>query len=101
MEIDQHRDEVPTLDPQMNETYEVPKKKGDEELPPSELKPLPEELRYEFLDEMNKYPIIIRANLSEEEKDKLMKTLKNHRKAFGYSIEDLKGISPSICMHRI
>ena len=24
-----------------------------------------------------------------------------HRKAIGYTIDDLKGINPSICMHRI
>lgn len=62
---------------------------------------MPKELRYEFLDETNKYPVIINANLSDEEKDELMKTLKKHRKAFGYSMDDLKGISPSICTHRI
>jgi hypothetical protein len=30
-----------------------------------------------------------------------MDTLRMHRKAFGYSMDDLKGISPSICTHRI
>ncbi|RAX29428.1 hypothetical protein, partial [Enterococcus sp. HPCN18] len=27
--------------------------------------------------------------------------LKKHKKAFGWTIADIKGISPSICMHRI
>ena len=81
--------------------HEVLARKGDEALPPPELKPLPEELKYEFLDETNKYHVIISANLSDEEKDELMKTLKKHRKAFGYSMDDPKGISPSICTHRI
>ena len=30
-----------------------------------------------------------------------MKVLKEHRKAFGYSMDDLKGISPMITVHRI
>lgn len=100
-EIDQRLNEAPPLESPMNETYEVPEKKGDEGLPHLELKPLPEELRYEFLDQTKRYPMIISANLSEKEKDKLMKTLRNHRKAFGYSMDDLKGINPSICTHRI
>ncbi|XP_057250066.1 uncharacterized protein LOC130591153 [Beta vulgaris subsp. vulgaris] len=32
---------------------------------------------------------------------KLLVVLKNHKKAIGYSIDDLKGISPDFCMHRI
>jgi hypothetical protein len=101
VEIDQHLNEAPIQDPVASEQYEVPEKKGDEGLPPPELKPLPKELRYEFLDEMNKYPVIISANLSDEEKERLMKTLRKHRKAFGYTMDDLKGISPSICTRRI
>ena len=30
-----------------------------------------------------------------------MKILKDHHKAFGYSMDDLKGISPMIIVHRI
>ena len=30
-----------------------------------------------------------------------MRVLRGHRKAFGYSMDDLKGISPSIANHRI
>jgi hypothetical protein len=41
------------------------------------------------------------SNLSGEEENKLMTVLKTHRKAFGYSMKDLKGISPSIAFHRI
>ena len=101
MEIYQHLNEAPVQDPFTNEQYEVPEKSGDEELPPPELKPLPKELRYELLDKINKYSFTIIANLSDEEKVRLMKTFKRHRKAFGYSMDDLKGISPSICTHRI
>ena len=27
--------------------------------------------------------------------------LREHRKAIGYTLDDLKGIHPSVCMHRI
>jgi hypothetical protein len=39
--------------------------------------------------------------LSPEENEKLLILLKKHRKVIGYSINDLKGISPAFCTHRI
>lgn len=53
MEIDQHLNEAPVQESTIDEKFEVPKKKGDERLPPSELKPLPKDMRYEILDEHN------------------------------------------------
>ena len=75
----------------MNEEFEEPERRGDEELPPLELKILPDNLKYRFLDNTNRFPVIISAKLSGEEEE-LMKVLKEHRKAFGYSMDDLKGI---------
>jgi len=76
----------------------LPPPKGD---PSFELKPLPENLKYAYLDKKNIYPVIISANLSAEEEEKLLDVLKAHRKAIGYSLDDLKGISPALCMHKI
>jgi hypothetical protein len=45
--------------------------------------------------------VIINANLSELETHSLLAELRVHRKAIGYTIDDIKGISPSVCMHRI
>jgi hypothetical protein len=39
--------------------------------------------------------------LSPEESKKLLNLLKKHRKVIGYSINDLKGVSPAVCTHRI
>jgi hypothetical protein len=39
--------------------------------------------------------------LSPEENEKLLNLLKKHRKVIGYSINDLKGVSPAFCTHRI
>ena len=75
-----------------------PPPKGD---PVFELKPLPDTLKYAYLDEKKIYPVIISANLSEKEEEKLLKTLKKHRAAIGYTLDDLKGISPTLCQHKI
>jgi hypothetical protein len=53
------------------------------------------------LDEKNIYHVIISANLSAEEEEKLLEVLKAHRAAIGYSLDDLKGISLTLCMHKI
>ena len=45
--------------------------------------------------------VIISANLSEKEEEKLLKTLKKHRAAIGYTVDDLKGVSPMLCQHKI
>ncbi|MCH1927840.1 hypothetical protein L6232_23890, partial [Shewanella sp. C31] len=47
------------------------------------------------------YPVIISANLSKQEEERLLKTLKKHRAAIGYTPDDLKGISPMLCQHKI
>ena len=65
------------------------------------MKPLPDNLKYAYLDDKNIYPVIISANLSAEEEEKLLDVLKAHRPAIGYSLDDLKGISPALCMHKI
>ena len=75
-----------------------PPPKGD---PVLELKPLPDTLKYAYLDEKKIYPVIISANLSEHEEERLLKILKKHRAAIGYTLDDLKGISPTLCQHKI
>ncbi|CAM8981073.1 unnamed protein product [Rhodiola kirilowii] len=66
-----------------------------------ELKPLPSNLRYEFLGSNATFPVIVGATLNEDETSKLVHVLKANKKALGYSIDDITGISPSLCMHRI
>ena len=75
-----------------------PPPKGD---PMFELKPLPDNLKYAYLDENKIYPVIISANLSEQEEKRSLKTLKKHRATIGYTLDDLKGISPTLCQHTI
>jgi hypothetical protein len=47
------------------------------------------------------YAVIVSDELSLEENEKLLNLLKKHRKVIGYSINDLKGLSPAFCTHRI
>ena len=69
--------------------------------PSFELKHLRVNLKYAYLDEKSIYPVIISANLSAEEEEKLLDVMKAHRLAIGYSLDDLKGISPALCMQTI
>ena len=39
--------------------------------------------------------------MKKEEEDQLVQILKRHKAAIGWHISDLKGISPSYCMHKI
>ena len=65
------------------------------------LKELPSHLKYEFLEPEKRKPVIISAALTESEEQKLLDILRKYKEAIAWSIEDLKGISPSICMHKI
>jgi hypothetical protein len=69
--------------------------------PSIELKPLSSSLRYAFLNNDQDSPMIISNKLSQEESLCLITVLEKHRSAFGYSLQDLKGISPVFCTHRI
>ena len=65
------------------------------------LKELPEHLKYAFLQQGKGKPVIISTGLTRLEEQKLLKTLRKYKEAIAWSIEDLKGSSPSICMHKI
>lgn len=66
-----------------------------------ELKQLPNHLRYAFLEDNSTYPVIISSSLTTNEEDKLLRILRKHKASLGWSIADIKGISPTICMHKI
>ena len=62
-----------------------------------ELKQLPDTLKYAYFDEKKIYHVIISANLLEHEEKRLLKVLSKHRATIGYTPDDLKGISPTLC----
>ncbi|KAM2101503.1 hypothetical protein ACFX1T_028521 [Malus domestica] len=69
--------------------------------PVLELKPLPDHLKYVFLGEEETLPIIVSSSLTALEEEKLIWVLKEHKTAIGWTLADIKGISPTTCMHRI
>ncbi|KAI5014830.1 hypothetical protein ZWY2020_056220 [Hordeum vulgare] len=110
-ENDMHMDERDEIDRVVLEQYPIlknnlpvkllgdpPPPKGD---PVFELKQLSDTLKYAYLYEKEIYHVIISAILSEHEEKKLLKTLRKHRAAIGYTLDDLKGISPTLCQHKI
>ena len=65
------------------------------------LKESPKHLKYTFLGAERAQPVIIAADLTIENKKKLIRILKKYKEAIAWSVEDLKGINHSICMHKI
>ena len=72
-----------------------------ENSPILEEKQLPTHLKYAYLGEASTLPVIISSSISNMEEEKLLKVLKQHKQAIGWSLVDIKGIRPSICMDRI
>ena len=60
---------------------------------------MPDTLKYACLDEKKIYPVIISANLSEHEEERLLKVLTFQ--SISPTLDDLKGISPTLCQHKI
>ena len=80
----------------------APKLKPSIEEPPIlELKTLPSHLKYAFLEKDSKLPVVISSSLSNVQEEKLLRVLREHKKSLGWTIVDIKGISPSICTRKI
>ena len=71
-----------------------------EKPPKHELKPLPSHLKYAFLGVEETFPVIISSSLESDQENKLLEILRTHKTAIGWTIADVKGISPLICTHR-
>ncbi|RVW11785.1 hypothetical protein CK203_089748 [Vitis vinifera] len=72
-----------------------------EETPKLNLKPLPTELKYTYLEENNQCPVVISSSLTTPREVCLLDVLKRCKKAIGWKISDLKGISLLVCTHHI
>ncbi|GKA05720.1 reverse transcriptase domain-containing protein [Tanacetum coccineum] len=84
----------------INTNYKI---KTSLEEPPTdlELKPLPDNLEYVFLEEPSFLPVIISSQLSAQNKGKLVSVLKKHKEAFAWKTTNIPGICPSFCKHKI
>ncbi|KAK5824981.1 hypothetical protein PVK06_019780 [Gossypium arboreum] len=66
-----------------------------------ELKALPDHLKYVFLGEKDTLPVIVSNKLTKDEEESLVRVLRDYKEAIGWTIADIKGLSPSTCMHKI
>uniref|UniRef100_A0A2N9H911 Integrase catalytic domain-containing protein n=1 Tax=Fagus sylvatica TaxID=28930 RepID=A0A2N9H911_FAGSY len=89
--------------PRFEELPETEKKPmpSSEEIPQLELKPLPNGFKYAYLGPGETFLVVISAALNEEQEGKLLCVLRDHKLALGWTIADIKGISPLICTHKI
>jgi hypothetical protein len=69
--------------------------------PKKELKPLPDNLKYKFLGLTESSLVIIASDLVDAQKEKLLDVLREQKEAIGWTIENIKGISLSVVMHKI
>jgi hypothetical protein len=58
-------------------------------------------LQYIFLNGDHETPVIISDKLFNDEIRRLVATLEKYRSVTGYSLKDVKGITPSLCTHHI
>ena len=58
-------------------------------------------MKYAYLGQNNTLPVIISSSLDVDQEKSMVDVLGKYRKAIGWTMEDIKRISPSICMHKI
>ncbi|GKB11213.1 reverse transcriptase domain-containing protein [Tanacetum coccineum] len=87
---------IDVIDEILEEDFDALLDEGD-----LELKPLPYNLEYVFLEEPSFLPVIISSQLSKEKKNKLISVLKKYKQAFAWKTTDIPGIYPSFCKHKI
>ena len=58
-------------------------------------------MKYVFLGDETAQPVIIAIDLTVENEQKLIKILRKYKEVIAWLVEDLKGISPLICVHKI
>ncbi|XP_075079216.1 uncharacterized protein LOC142164703 [Nicotiana tabacum] len=84
----------------LEKDYEEGDMQLEEVQPKIELNTLPSHLKYVYL-EHELFPVIISSSLTTEQEERLIEVFKAHKGALGWTVEDIKGINPTICTHRI
>ena len=69
--------------------------------PKKELKKLHETLKYAYLREDETFPVIINSHLTAKQENDLLEVIRRNKKAIGWTLSDLVGISSDLCMHHI
>ncbi|GKD92057.1 hypothetical protein Tco_1371894 [Tanacetum coccineum] len=81
LESESDEEEVPFEKINVYADYKI-KKSLDEPPMDLELKPIPDHLKYAFLEEPSFLPVIVSSQLSEQNKNKLISFLKRHKQAY-------------------
>ena len=66
-----------------------------------DLKPLPAELKYAYLEKYEQCPVVISFLLSNQQENSLLDIFRENKQEIGWKITDLKGISPAVFTHYI
>ena len=66
-----------------------------------ELKTLHVHLKYVYLGEQETFPVIIASHLNDGQEEDLKEILRKHREAIGWTMTDIKRLSPTIVQHCI
>jgi len=74
---------------------------SSESLPSLELKALTEHLKYAYLSDNDTLPVIIASHLTGEHEVSLMSVLRKEKEAIGWTMSNIKGISPAIVQYSI
>ena len=69
--------------------------------PKLELTPLPKNLKYAYLGDDETLHVIISNALTSEQEDKLIRVLREHSEALRWTLEDITGLSPTLCSQKI
>ena len=69
--------------------------------PKLELKPLPKNPKYAYLEDDETLLVIITNALTTKREDKLIRVLREHSEALGWTLADLKGLNPTLWSHKI
>ncbi|XP_049344141.1 uncharacterized protein LOC125808482 [Solanum verrucosum] len=95
--VDTRRNQVESLDRELA----PPPKPSIEEARTLELKALLAHLRYAYLGTNETLPVILFAELFDLQVDAALRILKRRRKAIGWQMANIHGISVALCMHKI
>ena len=69
--------------------------------PTLELKTLPSTLKYAFLGEEKANSVIISSKLDTKQEEQLLEVLRKNKEAIGWTLTNLKGLDPSLCISRL
>ena len=79
----------------------IEKGKEKEEPLKLDLKPLPIELKYAYLEDGGQCPVVFSLSINTSQEDNLLGFLRKCKQPIGWKISYLKGISPLVCTHHI